>query len=281
MPPKREHAYPGAAAFRIQQLGSGTFGQRGTELSARSDPELGEHLAQVPLDGVRADEQLGTDFVVREPTARETRDMCFLGRENVVRCDGAFADRRACGEQFASSTLRERLRPHLSQHLVGDAQLNSGVDAAVLAAQPLAVDQTGPGELHPDVRIAKQLDGLTIQSVRERPVAHQSTNLGRGAASPRGPGGLGHVTDCLNRLGCVIRSAETCRCLHELDHRLDGEAHFPWVLAAALGGRSEEHTSELQSRRDLVCRLLLEKKKKKQEYRFLAKKKKKKNRIYV
>src|SRR5690349_23845858 len=28
------------------------------------------------------------------------------------------------------------------------------------------------------------------------------------------------------------------------------------------GGRSEEHTSELQSRRDLVCRLLLEKKKK-------------------
>src|SRR5690349_25178445 len=28
------------------------------------------------------------------------------------------------------------------------------------------------------------------------------------------------------------------------------------------GSRSEEHTSELQSRRDLVCRLLLEKKKK-------------------
>src|SRR5690349_22092387 len=31
------------------------------------------------------------------------------------------------------------------------------------------------------------------------------------------------------------------------------------------GKRSEEHTSELQSRRDLVCRLLLEKKKKKEE----------------
>src|SRR5204862_937937 len=30
-------------------------------------------------------------------------------------------------------------------------------------------------------------------------------------------------------------------------------------------GRSEEHTSELQSRRDLVCRLLLEKKKQKTE----------------
>src|SRR6266496_4514299 len=39
--------------------------------------------------------------------------------------------------------------------------------------------------------------------------------------------------------------------------------------------RSEEHTSELQSRRDLVCRLLLEKKKKKKRYNINIKKKKK------
>src|SRR5699024_11965962 len=32
------------------------------------------------------------------------------------------------------------------------------------------------------------------------------------------------------------------------------------AVAALLAGRSEEHTSELQSRFDLVCRLLLEKK---------------------
>ena len=31
-------------------------------------------------------------------------------------------------------------------------------------------------------------------------------------------------------------------------------------------GRSEEHTSELQSHSDLVCRLLLEKKKKKENH---------------
>src|SRR2546421_3386774 len=35
--------------------------------------------------------------------------------------------------------------------------------------------------------------------------------------------------------------------------------------AAPAASRSEEHTSELQSRSDLVCRLLLEKKKKKNE----------------
>src|SRR5438874_10178670 len=33
------------------------------------------------------------------------------------------------------------------------------------------------------------------------------------------------------------------------------------VFCASVAARSEEHTSELQSRRDLVCRLLLEKKK--------------------
>src|SRR5438034_4263584 len=33
------------------------------------------------------------------------------------------------------------------------------------------------------------------------------------------------------------------------------------IVALPLGGRSEEHTSELQSHSDLVCRLLLEKKK--------------------
>src|SRR5690349_21925097 len=37
------------------------------------------------------------------------------------------------------------------------------------------------------------------------------------------------------------------------------------TLSLWLSSRSEEHTSELQSRRELVCRLLLEKKKKKKK----------------
>src|SRR5690349_23508140 len=40
--------------------------------------------------------------------------------------------------------------------------------------------------------------------------------------------------------------------------------------------RSEEHTSELQSRRDLVCRLLLEKKKKKKKKKHNKRKSSKK-----
>src|SRR2546421_5538461 len=44
--------------------------------------------------------------------------------------------------------------------------------------------------------------------------------------------------------------------------RADVEAQDPRQVAMILVVRSEEHTSELQSRSDLVCRLLLEKKKK-------------------
>src|SRR3712207_7677407 len=42
---------------------------------------------------------------------------------------------------------------------------------------------------------------------------------------------------------------------------LPGEAGRPARPAGLARGRSEEHTSELQSRQYLVCRLLLEKKK--------------------
>src|SRR3712207_7298197 len=44
------------------------------------------------------------------------------------------------------------------------------------------------------------------------------------------------------------------------DHRL--EIHAPASDRSEVPARSEEHTSELQSRQYLVCRLLLEKKKK-------------------
>src|SRR5690349_23379453 len=49
----------------------------------------------------------------------------------------------------------------------------------------------------------------------------------------------------------------------DLAGRVHGPAHRS---RAPRECRSEEHTSELQSRRDLVCRLLLEKKKKKKTH---------------
>src|SRR5690349_21977998 len=57
------------------------------------------------------------------------------------------------------------------------------------------------------------------------------------------------------RLGAVTRH-------HLLADREPERRDHVALLAVRVVQRSEEHTSELQSRRDLVCRLLLEKKKK-------------------
>src|SRR5437667_9243100 len=48
----------------------------------------------------------------------------------------------------------------------------------------------------------------------------------------------------------------------DLDYNKD---RFETFSASVSANRSEEHTSELQSHHDLVCRLLLEKKKKKKK----------------
>src|SRR5947209_12148090 len=64
-------------------------------------------------------------------------------------------------------------------------------------------------------------------------------------------------------IGC--RPMEPPRDEAELRTRLRRLAGFTLGEIAAAQGRSEEHTSELQSRQYLVCRLLLEKKKANQQ----------------
>src|SRR5699024_11836167 len=69
--------------------------------------------------------------------------------------------------------------------------------------------------------------------------------------------GVAFVTD----VSAVVDPGDGERCEEEQDHRGGDEDHREHVC------RSEEHTSELQSRFDLVCRLLLEKKKNKRNTR--------------
>src|SRR5207249_6501833 len=49
---------------------------------------------------------------------------------------------------------------------------------------------------------------------------------------------------------------------------LERPIHLGLELPEQVDRRSEEHTSELQSRFDLVCRLLLEKKKNKKKHKY-------------
>src|SRR2546430_9171882 len=61
-----------------------------------------------------------------------------------------------------------------------------------------------------------------------------------------------------NRLETSLRkAARSSSCCGNLTHRTSGSAR-----ETSVSSRSEEHTSELQSQSNLVCRLLLEKKNK-------------------
>src|SRR5207247_9037839 len=81
---------------------------------------------------------------------------------------------------------------------------------------------------------------------------------------PRSP--LFPYTTLFRSQGAPARHAAALHVVHGRHHlpHVPGDRRdrrLPHVLLPADGGRSEEHTSELQSRVDLVCRLLLEKKK--------------------
>src|SRR3712207_7095354 len=75
--------------------------------------------------------------------------------------------------------------------------------------------------------------------------------------------GLGEPTrqpELLPSLGVGTSSATHPPVVPDEDHRLLDTHTLPAQLDVLLRERSEEHTSELQSRQYLVCRLLLEKK---------------------
>src|SRR5207253_10692334 len=85
---------------------------------------------------------------------------------------------------------------------------------------------------------------------------HDALPISMGGAGGMSPGAVPVQID-LER--ALERLSETARAVVWL-HDVEGYTHEE--IAEQMGKRSEEHTSELQSRGHLVCRLLLEKKKK-------------------
>ena len=110
------------------------------KVQARADPELGEHLLQVPLDGARAEEQPGADLRIGKSVASELGDLPLVRRELIACLDLALAHLLAGGEQLAAGALRERLHADRDEHLVGGSQLLARILTPALAPQPLAVE---------------------------------------------------------------------------------------------------------------------------------------------
>src|SRR5580700_1983100 len=99
-----------------------------------------------------------------------------------------------------------------------------------------------------------------------------SMNLNPGSkrcAQNHGTSGIETKSPARAKMFAIQRMASFCSCGTKMSSRAPAsgvnkmiERIWLCIFVHYAGERSEEHTSELQSRRDLVCRLLLEKKKK-------------------
>src|SRR5215467_8319310 len=102
----------------------------------------------MPFHGARADEQLRRYLRVRQPIARQSGDLGFLGGEVVHRVRPALTNGFAGGQEFVTGTFGERLESHVVELLMGDPQLLAGVDATALAPEPFAVHEVRTGGLY-------------------------------------------------------------------------------------------------------------------------------------
>src|SRR5690625_2566503 len=140
-------------------------------------------------------------------------------------------------------------------------------------SEPLSArrdDTRSETQTHPDLGTTIQrTTAMTIIEISRRLTqAHVAVNIGsKGVARPHANFiAIVEITtgDGTGRIE-GIAAHRNRRCLREIDVTIATQAQAATitVVGIILGpARSEEHTSELQSRGHLVCRLLLEKKKK-------------------
>src|SRR5580704_19781185 len=95
---------------------------------------------------------------------------------SMVRC-------RACpavARQLDARPFGERRGADRVEDLVRAGELVAGVAPAPLAAQPLAVEKAGAGQVHPQASAAEAVDRLAVQVLGGCPVADQRPRAGLG-----------------------------------------------------------------------------------------------------
>jgi len=158
-----------AAALKLP-AGSGGAS---AEVFAGGDAELGEDVAKVPLDGARANEQLGGDLLVCLPVPGQPGDLGLLADEVGEGLDGALAHGFPGGRKLAAGALGEAVGADAAEHLIGRTQGVARILTPVLAAQPFAVKEVGAGQVHGDTTAAEPADRLPVQSIGGLAVAQQ------------------------------------------------------------------------------------------------------------
>ena len=108
---------------------------------------------------------------------------------SVDRADVALADVLPGGGQLAVRAPGEAAGAHRGEHLARGPQFGPRVAAALLAAEPLPVQQAGPGELGHDARPAEPGDGLLVELLGLFPAEGERPAPGQHPERPFGPAG--------------------------------------------------------------------------------------------
>src|SRR4051812_34183056 len=155
----------------------------------------------MPLNGPRAEEEPRTDLRIRQAIAGQACDLPLLRGQVVAGLDRPLAHLLACRLKLFTCALGEPLHPDRDEHFVGAAQLLARVDPAVLAAQPLSVEQMSPGELGTKPGPCQSLDRLAMQALGTLTLAHECPAARLYSPAPVGGAGRGGRYHALERTG--------------------------------------------------------------------------------
>jgi len=207
--------------------------KRGGELAAGADAERGEHFPQVVGHGGRADEQLRGDLGVGGTPAGQPGDVSFPCGQDISRLRGAFGSALARGAQLDPGPLGERPGAGGDEDLVRGAELIAGLTATALAAQPLAIEQVGAGQLDAQARASEAVDRLAVKILRGLTAGQQCARARLGPQRPVGTCGAGGLSQLAEGLGRAVRLPGPGRCFDQLGQD-EGGPQLLRVLAGLL-----------------------------------------------
>ncbi len=149
--------------------------QPACQLPTGFDPELAEHVAQVPLDGATAEEQPRPDLGVREAITGKLGDLPLLRRQIVARLGGPLADSLPRRQQLVPSAFGEAFNSYRGELVVRDAELGPRVYPAVHSSKSLAVKQSRAGELGSYSRSRQMVDRFNEMPLGTRVFAQEGS----------------------------------------------------------------------------------------------------------
>ena len=143
----------------------------------------------------------------------------------------------ARSDQLPARPLGERLHPDRRELVVGGAELDARVDAALLAAQPLPVNQMGAGQLRTQAGPAQPVDRLAVQVVRCGGVAQQRPAARLDAQGLIGAAGLRRLRQPRERIARELDVSSASGRLDELGQRPRGHPRVEGVRGGLPGRR--------------------------------------------